>query len=55
MRASPSSWGAGAMAAESLAQAEPISLDDIRAARDRIAASVLRTPLVRLHVAPFQV
>jgi threonine dehydratase len=28
----------------------PISLDDIRAARERIAGSVLRTPLVRLNV-----
>jgi threonine dehydratase len=29
---------------------EPITLDEIRAARDRIAGSVLRTPLVRLNV-----
>jgi len=28
---------------------EPVSLDSIRAARDRIAGSVLRTPLVRLN------
>ena len=28
----------------------PVSLDDIRAARDRIADSVIRTPLVRLNV-----
>jgi threonine dehydratase len=28
----------------------PISLDDIRAARERIAGSVIRTPLVRLNV-----
>jgi threonine dehydratase len=29
---------------------EPISLEEIRAARERIAGSVLRTPLVRLNV-----
>jgi threonine dehydratase len=29
---------------------DPISLDEIRAARERIAGSVLRTPLVRLNV-----
>src|SRR5215207_1065773 len=28
----------------------PVSLDDIRAARERIAGSVIRTPLVRLNV-----
>ena len=28
---------------------EPVSLDDIRAARDRISGSILRTPLVRLN------
>jgi threonine dehydratase len=28
----------------------PISLEDIRAARERIAGSVIRTPLVRLNV-----
>jgi len=28
----------------------PISLDDVRAARERIASSVVRTPLVRLNV-----
>jgi len=30
--------------------ASPISLDDIRAARERIADSVIRTPLIRLNV-----
>lgn len=29
---------------------EPLSLDDVRAARERIASTVVRTPLVRLHV-----
>ena len=29
---------------------EPVSLDEIRAARDRISGSILRTPLVRLNV-----
>ena len=29
---------------------DPVSLDDIRAARERIADSVIRTPLVRLNV-----
>jgi threonine dehydratase len=28
----------------------PISVDDVRAARERIAATAIRTPLVRLHV-----
>src|SRR6185436_11945675 len=28
----------------------PVSLDDIRAARERIAGSVIRTPLIRLNV-----
>jgi threonine dehydratase len=28
----------------------PVSLDDIRAARERIASSVIRTPLIRLNV-----
>jgi threonine dehydratase len=29
---------------------EPLSIDDVRAARDRIAESIVRTPLVRLNV-----
>jgi threonine dehydratase len=29
---------------------EPISIDDVRAARDRIAGTVTRTPLIRLNV-----
>lgn len=29
---------------------QPLSIDDVRAARERIAATVVRTPLVRLHV-----
>ena len=29
---------------------DPVTLDDIRRARDRIADSVIRTPLVRLNV-----
>ena len=28
----------------------PISIDDVRAARDRIASTAIRTPLIRLHV-----
>ena len=31
-------------------QLDPISLDDIREARDRIRGTVVRTPLIRLHV-----
>jgi threonine dehydratase len=35
---------------------EPIGIDDIVAARERIAGTVVRTPLVRLHVdAPFEI
>jgi threonine dehydratase len=29
---------------------EPITIDDVRAARDRIASTITRTPLLRLHV-----
>ena len=29
---------------------EPITIDDIRAARDRISSTITRTPLLRLHV-----
>jgi len=29
---------------------EPLSLDDVRAARERIASTAIRTPLIRLHV-----
>ncbi|HEX4683819.1 MAG TPA: threonine/serine dehydratase [Gemmatimonadaceae bacterium] len=29
---------------------EPLTIDDVRAARDRIASTIVRTPLVRLHV-----
>jgi threonine dehydratase len=29
---------------------QPITIDDVRAARERIASTVVRTPLVRLHV-----
>ena len=32
----------------------PITLDDIRAARDRIASTIVRTPLVRLDLGPGQ-
>jgi threonine dehydratase len=31
-------------------QLDPVSLDDIREARDRIRGTVVRTPLIRLHV-----
>jgi threonine dehydratase len=35
---------------------EPISVDDVVAARGRIAGTVVRTPLIRLHVeAPFEI
>ena len=46
------SWGASATR-----PAEPVSLEEVRAARDRIAGSALRTPLVRLEVedAPAQI
>ena len=30
----------------------PIALDDILAARDRIAGTIIRTPLVRLELGP---
>ena len=40
-----SSWGANAAPA-----AEPISIEEVLAARDRIAGSALRTPLVRLEL-----
>jgi threonine dehydratase len=29
---------------------EPLTIDDVRAARERIASTVVRTPLIRLHV-----
>jgi threonine dehydratase len=35
-----------------LAPVHPISLDDIRQARDRIAGTIIRTPLVRLELGP---
>lgn len=35
-----------------LAPVRPITLDEIRAARDRISGTVLRTPLVRLELGP---
>jgi threonine dehydratase len=35
---------------------EPITVDDVVAARERIAGTVFRTPLVRLHIdAPFEI
>src|SRR5690348_426863 len=35
---------------------EPITVDDVVAARERIAGTAIRTPLVRLHLdAPFEI
>ena len=31
-------------------QLQPVSLDDVRAARERIAGAAVRTPLIRLNV-----
>ena len=44
MRASLSSWVVSAMTSN------PVSLADVRAARERIAGTIVRTPLVRLNV-----
>lgn len=40
------------MSAASLPPVRPITLADVEAARDRIAATILRTPLVRLELGP---
>src|ERR1700746_997786 len=36
----------------SIPEVRPIALDEIRAARERIATTILRTPLVRLGLGP---
>jgi threonine dehydratase len=38
------------LAERALRRIEPITIDDVRAARERIADAVLRTPLVRLNI-----
>jgi threonine dehydratase len=40
------------MIAGMLADIRPVTLDEIRAARERIAGTILRTPLVRLELGP---
>jgi threonine dehydratase len=41
---------ASSSAGRGLRHIEPLTLDDVRAARERIASTVTRTPLIRLHV-----